>query len=202
MMPMQVAKLIGVAMLVGLLCFPVRAETYRGIGYKYTLNDVMAIFPGADFQKMEVAWTQENEVLYSIAGPGIEGAIIVMFDDYRPMLLRWAKEEADEGDLDLATTYAEIADAEDKHALQAMWVRWVADRPIPIARLVKIYGDKFEKGYLPADYTPYMNWKNRGVIAYLSDDEKGAKMIQYEYTEAEKKQREEQLKKQREGSKL
>jgi len=157
----------------------------------------MAIFPGATFEKLDVAWTQENQVLYSVTGSGIEGTIIIMFDDFRPELLQWSKEVED---LELAAAYVDLADVEDKHALQTMWVRWVVNRPIGVQRLVKMFGDKFTKGYTTTDYRPYRYWEKRGVTAYLTDDEKSALLIEYEYTPEEKRQREEQLKRQRQGN--
>src|ERR1039457_1652929 len=44
------------------------AETYGGIGAMDTLGDIRQRFPGATFERLNPAWAQAGDVLYSVTG--------------------------------------------------------------------------------------------------------------------------------------
>lgn len=80
--------------------------------------------------------------------------------------------------------YRGLASQTDEVALSVNWVRWVPDTRIPLQRLVSKYGKPDKSGFSDEDYKPYRSW-NRGIEAYLTDDEKYVDRIDFNFTKEE-----------------
>src|ERR1700726_1405876 len=158
------------------------AEIYQGIGPADTMADLKAKFPHATFTQLHPAWAQEQDVMYSIAGAGLSGLIIVKFVDHRPEYRRRSLAVTDEATIKLLTSLMNLSD-DDSFGVD--WVRWIPAAPVPLQRLVAKYGPPEEKGFASDDLQPYRRWATKGLIAYLSDDEKTVMRIDYEFTQAE-----------------
>ena len=166
----------------------VSAESYRGIGPFYTLNDVMAIFPGADFEVVDAAWARNWEYLYKVTGIGIEGTIVLKFD-HKPSYLEYLSSNAQSDALkgiynSLIESY--VAKPENQR-LEVQWVRWVPDAPFPASRLVGKYGNPSDKGFNDKNFEPYWSWAKKGVFANI-DDNQNVTAIEFEFTDDEKNQ--------------
>jgi hypothetical protein len=168
--------------LVVMLCISAAAsaETYHKIGPLDTLGDVKQRFPGAELERLTPAWAQEDDALFRISGPGLSGTIVVKFFDSRP---GWRKDAESTDDPDFKQFAQKMADESDD-AMSVHWVRWVPDQPIPLGRFVSKYGSPLEKGFAE-DLQPYRTWTQRGLTAYLSDDERYVVRVDFEFTNAE-----------------
>lgn len=156
------------------------AEAYNGIVPRTTLGQVKAKFPGGKFERVSPAWAKEHDAMYEITGEGLPGTIIILFFDQRPEFRRWV-DSSTTSEMRTLSTY--LAEQSDDDALQVVWVRWVPDVPIPVARMSAKFGKPDEKGYTDDDMSPYIGWKRRGLTAFLSDDEKAVIRIDYTFTE-------------------
>lgn len=169
-----------VIFILGIVITPatVAGETYRGIGLD-SLADLKAKFPGAQFRRMNPAWAQPSDVMYSITGAGMSGTIVVTFDDPRPLWRERAEKESDDEHKKLLR---QLADESDDEAITVRWVRWIPQNPIPLARLIVKYGAPERSGFSDEDLEPYRTWAKKGVTAYLSDDEKHIIRIDFTFT--------------------
>lgn len=158
-----------------------RAEIFMDIGPLDNLGDVKNKLPNARVEKFSPGWAKNTEALYQFSGDGIGGSLIVKFDDSRTDFKKLAEKEPNP---ESADTYRALAQLPDEQALAVGWVRWVPARPIPIQRLVSRYGKPDNKGFSDDNYEPYRGW-NRGVTAYLSDDEKLVYRIDFSFTKEE-----------------
>jgi hypothetical protein len=157
------------------------AESYRDIGPLDNLGDIKKKFPNADVEKLSPGWAQETDALYKLTGTGMSGWIIVKFDDLRPTFKENAEKDST---AESAALFQKISQQSDEEALSVNWVRWVPDTKIPIQRLVSKYGKPDKSGFSDEDYQPYRSW-NKGVEAYLSDDEKYVERIDFFFTRDE-----------------
>jgi hypothetical protein len=158
------------------------AETYKGIGPLDTLGDIKLMFPNADFEKLEPAWAQPEDVLYRVTGRGMSGTIVVKFYDERPS---WRLDAAVEEEGEFKTFLLEHANRPDE-SITVDWVRWIPDALIPLQRLIAKYGMPEERGFADEDLQPYRHWVKRGLTAYLSDDEKSVQRIDFHFTDTER----------------
>jgi hypothetical protein len=62
------------------------------------------------------------------------------------------------------------------------WVRWVPPSPFPLQRLIAKYGKPENSGFRDDNFKPYRAWKNKGLTAYLTDDEKDVESIDFNFT--------------------
>jgi hypothetical protein len=170
-----------------LVCFVIAgssAEIYRGIGPLATLGDVKQLFPGATFKKVYPAWAQENDVLYLVTGKGIQGEIVIKFDDNRPIFKRMMEQGTDNNYEDFLRGLAERSDDE---ALGVSWVRWLPDAPFPVDRMITKYGKPEKSDFSELDFQPFKEWVARGIYAHLTDDGKKVIAIDFSITEKEYK---------------
>ncbi len=185
------------------------AETYQGIGPWDTLGDVKARFPKAKFEKSSPAWAQSTDVMYQVSGRGMSGTIVVNFFDPRP---RWKKSleefiswedleqtQAPSSGFDPAKlesarqeaiqkkieSWEKLIEQPDDEALTVEWVRWVPFLPFPLQRLIAKYGKPEKAGFSDDDFQPYRAWTKKGVVAYLTDDEKKVERIDFNFTPEE-----------------
>jgi hypothetical protein len=157
------------------------AESYRDIGPLDNLGDIKKKFPNAHVEKLSPGWAQETDALYKFTGTGMSGWIIVKFDDSRPTFKEAAEKDPT---AESAAFLQEMAQQSDEEAMSVNWVRWVPDTRIPIQRLVSKYGKPEKSGFSDENYQPYRSW-NKGVDAYLSDDEKYVERIDFSFTRDE-----------------
>ena len=193
------------------------AEIYNDIRPYDTRADVQKKFPGAKFELLHPAWAKNSDLLYSISGNGLPGTIVVKFTDgieadkeYFQDQQAKANDACDQelaktaqgGNLDgsepcifslyLINELEELANrssAEREAKIQVEWVRWVPDsilNLIPLERLVTLYGPPDKNGVDETNFQQYKAWK-RGVTAYLSDNGKSVRNIDYSFTEEENK---------------
>ena len=160
------------------------AEIYLGITPFKALGDVKKMFPGAEFKKLNPAWAKEDDAMYSVTGEGIEGKIIIMFHDTRPLNRDYMKQETDDT---MRRVFKEYSEQSDDDSLLVSWVRWVPDEPFPVERLIAKYGKPETSGFSSVDFKPYNLWKTKGIYAHLSDDGENVVMITYNPTEKELK---------------
>jgi hypothetical protein len=160
------------------------AEIYRRIIPYSTLGDVKKLFPGATFNKMHPAWAQETDVMYKIDGVGIQGLIIIKFDDSRPTFKKMEAEAADNNAQEL---WKSLANESEEDGLGVSWVRWVLDTPFSVDRLITKYGKPEKSDFSQEDFQPYKEWTSRGIAANLSDDGKKVMSIEFQFTPKEMK---------------
>jgi hypothetical protein len=167
------------------------AETYGGIGAKDTLGDIRQRFPGATFERLNPAWAQAGDVLYSVTGAGLSGSIVVKFFDvrseheiqtYAAARLRGLSNSGAEM---LAAQQSRLKLLSDDEALVVEWVRWVPDRPIPLQRFIAKYGPPTRSDFAKDNLQPYRDWTEQGLTAYLDDAEKSVVRVDYAFTDKE-----------------
>jgi len=164
------------------------AEIYLGIPPFKALGDVKKMFPGAEFKKLNPAWAKEDDAMYSVTGEGIEGKIIIMFHDTRPLNRDYMNQETDDT---MKRLFKEYSERSDDDSLLVTWVRWVPGEPFPVERLITKYGKPEKSDYSSVDFKPYYLWKTKGIYAHLSDDGEKVVMITYHPTEKELKEADE-----------
>ena len=168
-----------------LVCFVAAgssAEIYRGMGPDSTLGDVKKKFPGAVFKKENPAWARERDAIYTVTGKGIEGTIVIKFDDFRPEQRRMMEGAPDNNEKDY---WRHKAERSEDDALIVSAVRWFPDVPFSVDRLITKYGKPEASDFLPNNFQPYKAWTSRGILARLSDDEKMVLSIEFNFTEKE-----------------
>ena len=70
-------------------------------------------------------------------------------------------------------------------SLATQWVRWVPPSAIPVERFVGRYGKPLKVEFNDSDMAPYYQWKDKGVLASLTDDFKMVVSVEYGFTKAE-----------------
>jgi hypothetical protein len=176
--------LIVIAVIFACHPYAIKAETYKEIGCLDTLAEVKAQFPKADFKRIQnAAWLQEDDVLYEITGLGMSGSIVIRFYDDRPLFKKWADTQADDEQKEI---YTKLANAPDD-SVTVSWVRWVPDSPIPLQRFILKYGKPEKSGFSDDDLQPYRTWETKGLTAFLSDDEKAVRRVDYHFTKEERR---------------
>jgi hypothetical protein len=155
------------------------SEIYLGLKPFSTLKDVKAKFPNATLTKMNPAWAQEKDLLYSIAGEGISGKLFIKFNDYRP---DWKKRNSEYREESPTEYYAHFGGLDNTVIIS--WVRWIPEIPFPVERLVAKYGKPDKSGFDDDDFTLYSQWTSKGIYARLSDDGK-VRAIDFNFTEQE-----------------
>lgn len=161
------------------------AETFLGIGPLDNLGDIQQRFPHANIKKISAARTHPEEILYEMEGFGLNGTIILLFSDFRPTYKNWAETSEDPEDIEAFKIRSQRSDAE---ALSIRWVRWIPNNRLPLEHLVSKYGPP-EKSVFPAEsYGLSRSWERAGVTAYLSNDEKYVKRIDFSFTKGDRRQ--------------
>ena len=160
------------------------AEIYLGITPFKTLGDVQNMFPGAEFTKLNPAWAKEDDAMYSVTGEGIEGKIIIMFHDTRPLNRDYMKQATDNT---MKRFFKEYSERPDEDSLLVSWVRWVPDVAFPVERLITKYGKPEKSDISTVNFKPYKLWMSKGIYAHLSDDGGKVVMITYNPTKKELK---------------
>ena len=168
------------------LLFPViaKAEIYQGIAPLDTLGKIKEKFPSAIYESVNAAWVTENDAFYKITGTGISGKIYVKFDDLRPVFRKNLLENTDPKKIEI---YEKLSQEENEDALSVNWVRWMPEQPIPLQRFIQKYGNPSKSAFDDQDLTPYKSWVNRGISAYLSNNEKYVLRVDYSFTVAEQR---------------
>jgi len=160
------------------------AEIYRGIGSMSTLGDVKKLFPGATFNKIHPAWANEYDAMYSVTGKGIQGTIVIKFDDNRPSYKKMMEQATDNK---MGEFWRGLAEDSEDNSLSVSWVRWVPDAPFLVDRLITKYGKPEISDFSSQDFKPFKEWKSRGISADLTDDGKKVVNIDFTFTEKERK---------------
>jgi len=175
--------------LLGLWALPASAEVYMGLITPMTLGEIRTKFPGASLRNVPAAWVKEGEALYSLTGAGIAGTIMLKLTDYRPTYKKDLLElPATEENAQRIQEYQTEIDKSDDGSLFIGiwdWVRWIPDSPLPVQRLITRFGKADKKGFDANDFKPYLFWSGRRITANLTDDEKQAMFIDFQFTELE-----------------
>ena len=169
------------------------AEVYQGIRPDMKLAEVKALFPQATVEMFRPSWAQDSDAMCRINGSGLSGTIVVKFDDprpyYRGLSQGIVKNPTDSifvnSSFTPASFWEDKANAPDDSALTVAWVRWVPLEPIPLGRLISKYGNVYSNGVTDDDFQPYREWHDRGVTAYLADDESKVRRIDFTFTPRE-----------------
>lgn len=177
---MKKLSFLAACFLVCVLVAGASAEIYRGIIPYSTLGDVKKLFPGATYNEMHPAWAQETDKMYIISGAGIQGQIIIKFNDFRSLYEKNAEEGTDAQEF-----WKKLANELEEDALVVSWVRWVPDVPFPVDRLITKYGKPEKSDFSPEDFKPFKLWTSRGINASLSDDGKKVVTIEFMFTQKE-----------------
>jgi hypothetical protein len=164
------------------------AEIYKGIGPLDNLASLKTKFPNASFEDVKPAWAKKDEFLYKITGSGLVGTIIVKFDDGNERaeishyeMRRYIDSLKTAGD----TTYMNFWSGPYEYSegnISVSWTRWIPDIGIPLARYVAKYGQFTKSGFSDDDLQPYRSWENKGIFAYLSDDQKSVTRVDFNFT--------------------
>jgi hypothetical protein len=190
------------------------AEIYRDIRPYDTRAEVRKKFPGGDFKLLHPAWAQKSDLLYSISGSGLVGTIVVKFTDQVEVEKQYLRDELAKSnsacDKELAKTAqggvpddtqpcqrslilleqinepVNLPPADKEARIQIDWVRWAPDTPIPLDRLITLYGQPDNSGVDENTLEPFKEWK-RGILASITDDGKSVRLIDYNFTREEKK---------------
>lgn len=157
------------------------AEGYMGIEPLDTLGDIENKFPDAKVEKLSPVWAQATDALYKFTGTGGSGWIVIKFDDYRP---KWKEAAGKNPTSKMAELFQYMSRQTDEKALSVNWVRWFP-APIPVQRLISKYGKPEKNGFSGGGYHPYRIWDKKGVVAYLSDDEKYVVRVDFYFTREE-----------------
>jgi hypothetical protein len=158
--------------------FIAHSEIYKNIESLDSLGDLKTKFPKANFKLLNPAWAKDSDVMYQITGEGMSGTIIVKLHDPRPYWKDYIAKTPDEN----LETFKSLADQTDDEAITVEWVRWIPFSPIPLARFISKYGKPEKSGFADEDLQPFRHWENRGLIAYLTDDEKNVYRVDFEFT--------------------
>lgn len=175
-------RVIAAAALLCLFSAPSWAESFMGIGPYYTLNDVMAIFPKATFEKLGDGWPVSSTVSYRAVGEGVDGEVLINFEDIRSFYLEESQKVSQ--DATASAFYGYLSSLPEARVIEVEWIRWTPGKPVMIADLIKKYG-KPEK---PAGKLA-LYWKSKEVMAYLSPNGKTASTVEYRFTWDEKSHR-------------
>jgi hypothetical protein len=157
---------------------PAYAELYKGIGPFDKLPDIKNKFPGTEIARIYPAWAHENDVLYSLTGPGISGAIIIKFYDPCPYCKKQVEDSGNKTPKDFYTNRL-VYNLEND--LVVSWVRWVPDQTFPLDQLIKKYGRPEESGSSDEN-KPYQSWRSKGLTAILSEDGKMVISLEFAFT--------------------
>lgn len=168
-----------------LIFFPaaLHAEVYKDIMPLDTLGDIKTKFPNSKIEKLTPAWAQPSDAMFQFTGAGLSGTIIILFHDGRPYMRTRLDNGAD--DIISKERYLKLIEQSDNDALSVNWVRWSPDKLIPLQRLISKYGKPDRSGFDDDNYQPYREWKQKGVLAKLTDDEKNVLQIDYSFTRGE-----------------
>lgn len=176
---------ITVVMISLLLCFAAvesSAEICQGIKPYMKLEHVKRKFPHATYKEVFPAWIEEQKMVYEVVGSGISGKIIIFFHDYRP----WNQMMMERATDNLSKAFWKpLVDQSDDKSLVVSWVIWIPVAPFPADKLMTTYGKPTRKDYTKDDSMPFLVWESRGVLAYLTDDEKKVLGIECTFTPKE-----------------
>jgi len=150
-----------VATLLALGAKDARAEVYLRIHAYTTLAELREMFPSAKIEQHITAGLKPDEAPYVVSGPGLSGVIVVRFAKFD---IPWAPPE---------------------ERLVALWVLWVPESPLPLARFVSKYGPPDKAGY-DDDMQPYRRWTKIQVRVGLTDDEARVEAVEFFFTEEER----------------
>lgn len=162
---------------------PAQAEKYRGIGYHYSMNDLMAAFPNAEFKTNEVAWTQKNQKFITISGSGITGEIMVLMEDTRPSYYQRYLDAEAGSNLEALNYFG--ASREDKNSLMVEWLRWVPPLSLPVGNIVRKFGKGYSKVVNDEDFSESLSWSSKAVTAQLNQEGNKVLFVTYSFTSAE-----------------
>lgn len=166
-----------------LTSFNVSAEIYNDIRPLDKLGDVKAKFPNAKIKQMNPAWLQPNDALYEFTGEGLSGSIIIKFTDMRAGYKKQLEDQSlSDSERELKTRLANRSD-DDSYSID--WVRFLPASPFPIQRLLAKYGVPEKSDFSSDNYQPYRNWTKKGIVAYLTDNEKNVERVDFYFTDEE-----------------
>lgn len=170
---MKQAKLLFGTLVLGhiLFCNPAVSASYGGIKYRLTLNDVMAMYPGATFEKTSAAWIQpDRQAAYTVEGSGLSGKLFIVFVDdrkkYNDFLYQGRVQGFNENDIKLLEYGKNLP---EKYTLYVDWVRFLPDSSIPKNILITKYGKKYKQRIDENSFSKYLEWDN-GIIANIGED--------------------------------
>lgn len=154
-----------------LVCNPAFSASYGGIKYRLTLNDVMALYPGAKFEKTSAAWIQpDRQSAYSVEGSGLSGQLFIVFVDdrknYNDFLYQARTQGINENDKKLLEYGKNLP---EKYTLYVDWVRYIPDSSISKNTLITKYGKNYTQQVDDNSYSKYLEWDN-GLIANIGED--------------------------------
>ncbi|SFZ78707.1 hypothetical protein [Chitinimonas taiwanensis] len=158
------------------------AEIFGKIRPLDKYGDILKKYPNAELERLEPAWATEKDALMVMRGVGISGAIVIKYEDSRPMFRELAEKNPDSPSIAI---FNHAANAEDEEALEVQWVRWMPDEGVNVKKLISKFGKKYEK-YYDDEMRPVIKWADRGVAAYMSEDELSAHAIEYAFTKRER----------------
>jgi len=174
---------------IALFCNALQAEIYKDFVPFITLKQVKLNYPNAKFEDLKPAWANEDEVMITMSGEGLNGEIVLKFSkDDKRRAKRLAENEAKSLNdnskvllwyIDFDKNYLALP-LEDRLSLD--WVRYLPMTPIPYERLLSRYGKPDNCDSNPEDFRPQCVWESKGVLINLSDDKKLVTNIDYWFT--------------------
>lgn len=159
-----------------------RAEIYMDIKPFDNLGAVKKRLPYANVEKISPGWATASEALYQFSGKGMSGVLVIKFDDSRLNFKEIA--ESQPTSPDAQKLYEAVAQQSDEEAMTVAWVRWVPEKLIPLDRLISKFGKPNKRAFSDSDYEPYRAW-DRGIEAFLTDNEKFVTRIDFSFTRDE-----------------
>lgn len=187
-MPMQLCRVLQFAALV-LASGQSLAATMFELAPFQTVTDIRAKWPGATLTRVELAWVKDGEVSMKMRGQGLPGELLVLFNDWRPTFTKMiAQNEADGVDpnLTVITARAEVRKGNDD-SLTLEWFRWIPPAPIPMDRVIRMYGKPSVCKPSPADFSPICRWVAEGISITQSNDEKSAVLFDFQFSKSERR---------------
>lgn len=154
---------------------------FLGIEPRLTLGEIKQKFPYAKFERIEAAWVTENDAFFRMTGKGIDGAVMLAFDDPRPRYEREAQREPPNADVARS-----IAKGSDDDTLTIRWVRWIPSAPFPPSRLIERHGAPDTK-WRSDIYQLHLAWDAEGILAALdTETETMVENVEFSFTKADK----------------
>lgn len=183
-------------LLLAMFCSHAHAEVLFEIRYSATLGMVKEVYPNATYSKLKPAWLGQDEAFIRVSGSGMNGALMVAFFDERPLwasrtredvlalLSAGGREPTEAAVEDYLADSKKIAARGDDEALYVKWVRWVPVTPINLVKLESRYGKAACS--MNEAFDTVCSWPKRALQATMTEDGKAARLIDTQFTEAER----------------
>ena len=165
------------------LSTPAMAERFLGLMPGDRLTSIKSKYPNAAYEELKPAWLQPYQRLIQIAGSGIDGVVAVKLsheaDSMAAALKELAVKQANRIELTrleqraLETWPDRLARLREKppdDPWELKDVRWEPSVPVALKQTLVRYG-KPERDEIDEQFRRVVEWKRRGITAYVSASE-------------------------------